>query len=78
MRLFAQLLNIALILSVIYELFDHGFPEPHPFVFLVYLLPIVNLYALNKMGGNSDNVISLYLKRKKLEEQAKIDALKRG
>jgi hypothetical protein len=77
MRQLASLLNIALLLFVVYMLIDKGPPRKDdlPIFILLIATPIVSLIALR--FGDTQDWISLFFKRKAMEERKKIDELGR-
>jgi len=75
MRIIALIGNILVIGFVIYELFVEGMPHGNDIwiVVLVILLPILNIYAIRSNVG--EDWISLWFRRKALEEKKKIERL---
>ncbi len=80
MRTISTILNIALIIAVIVIVADDGWPRElyeQLMISLFFITPIVSLLALiGYRGGSSENWISLYFQRKRLEEKSKINKLK--
>ena len=77
MKYLALLLNLVSILFVGWSVFDYGFPSTGKAAFAVILCgitPIVSLFVLST--NSSGDWLSLFLRRKALEEQIKIDLLK--
>jgi len=79
MRKFAIILNCAVLFFVLFLLVHDGFPSDIVPVFALILVTSTScfsIYALFKSAdGNSDNWLSLYLRRKALEEKKKIEEL---
>jgi hypothetical protein len=76
MKVLSILLNIILIIFVILEIVKHRMPSDIGEVFLFLLLlgtPLVNLVYVLFLGGES--WLTLYFKRKALEEKKKIAEL---
>ena len=78
MKLTAKFFNVALIIAGVYLLFQMHSP-PRGFeiliVILIFAAPIFSLFAL--IGAtHSESWLSLFLQRKKLEEQTKIGQIK--
>ena len=80
MRIAAIVLNIILLILAVYLLVTQGFPSGG--YFLVWLIiagcPIVNLITLLTGGKDGNHFLSLYCKRRRLEEQKRIEALEKG
>lgn len=80
MKSFAIILNICLIFLLIYRLMFEGLPvksDEQLFVFILFLVPTANLIAFFKSNGTQKRgLISLYLERKRLEEQQQIDKIR--
>jgi hypothetical protein len=77
MRIIAILANIALLLTVFIDLASRGLPGGARDVWIVSLVivaPILSLIAIFSMK-NSESWLALFLKRKALEEQKRIDEL---
>ena len=77
MKYLAVLLNFGIILLLGWALFNEGFPSNGRATILFIFLgitPIVNLFVLST--NSSGDWLSLFLRRKALEEQIKIDLLK--
>ncbi len=75
MRPLSILLNIAVVTAMIFLIASEGIPDEGKYMLLFVLLiftPIVNLYVL--LGKNGDWV-SLYFKRKAMEEKSRIEEL---
>lgn len=77
MRLFALVLNAALLACIGFLFYKHGLPrgEDSWVLSLATAAPVVSLIALWLLP--SKNLLGLYLQRKALEEQAKIDGLRK-
>jgi hypothetical protein len=80
MRVVAYMLNVGLLACAFFLIAENGIPrlDERDFVlfFLVIFAPLSALISLFKAGASdSDGLISLYFKRKALEEQKKIDEL---
>jgi hypothetical protein len=79
MRVLAIIANLGLLGLTAYEFLSHGLPTTGSdwtiFAFLV-IAPILSLVALLK-SQQSTSWLALFLKRKSLEEQKKIDELKK-
>ena len=77
MKILSILLNIALISIAIFLITEKGVRKIEPFEFLIFILlfltPIINLIYILIWGGNT--WLSLYFKRKAIEEQIKIKEL---
>jgi len=75
MRILAILFNLLLIGVVIFLLAKEGVPEGNELLLVIPMIfaPIFSLIAI--FGAKGDNWLSLYLKRKALEEKQKIDQL---
>jgi small-conductance mechanosensitive channel len=76
MKYLAVLLNLVSILLVGWLLFDNGFPSNERDAILIIffgITPIVSLFVL--LTNYSGDWLSLFLRRKALEEQIKIDLL---
>ena len=79
MRTLATLLNICLLLLLSFMLFDKGAPSGDELlpVLLAFAAPIASLIAIYQGRGKySTGLLSLYLERKRLEEQQRIDKLR--
>lgn len=79
MKTLAALLNIAVLGLAIYLTMKHGLPNSNEDWWMFWLMiaaPIASLIALFT-GGSSKGWLSLYLQRKALEEQQKIEALRK-
>jgi hypothetical protein len=80
MRIAAIVLNIILFLLAVYLLLTQGSPTGG--YFLVWLIiavcPIVNLITLLTGGKEDNHFLGLYFKRRRLEEQKRIEALEKG
>lgn len=77
MKILALISNFALLGFVCYCLFKSGIPKSNEDIVafsVMTLTPILNLVALF-FSGIGENWLSLYLKRKALEEQRRIDKL---
>ena len=74
MRILAILFNLLLIGVVIFLFAKEGVPKGNELLLLIPMIfaPIFSLIAI---FGASDNWLSLYFKRKALEEKQKIDQL---
>lgn len=75
MKITAIILNFLLLVTVIYLFMTKGAPNEDELflVFVLFAAPISSLVALFVKGG--DSWLSLYLKRKTLEERKKIKDL---
>ncbi len=76
MRRTAVVLNIILLLFVAYGLTTDGFPTEAKgilFVLLLIVAPLFSVVALFR--GTGESWLSLYLRRKALEEKKKIESL---
>jgi Gpi18-like mannosyltransferase len=76
MKFISIILNILCLITISYLLIKNGFPASHREIFLVIIFiitPIINLLYITIWSGNT--WLSLYLKRKMLEEQKKIEEL---
>lgn len=81
MKIFATVLNIVMLLTITILTFADGLPKSGDLLLLAlfFATPIVNLlnnYYSSNNSANSENYVSLVLKRKAMEEQAKIHSLK--
>lgn len=77
MKVLAIILNISVLAFFIFIIFDPKSKinaEEIPIMILVFSTPIVNIIALYKQSA-PDSWISLFLKRKALEEKQKIATL---
>lgn len=75
----AVILNFGLLCILSYFLFDKGLPgkQEMVLVLLAFLAPAVSLIALlQKPSTNKEGLFSLFVERKKLEEQQRITQLK--
>jgi hypothetical protein len=74
MKVLAIILNIALLYSVVWLVYERGFPSDDGKEVLFYIVlitcPIVNLIAHFRKGW-----LGLYFQRKAIEERKKIEAL---
>jgi len=75
MRIIAFILNVAFLLLLVFLLITEPPPSNEWWVFLLPLYPVVNLIALSYIVVGTNNWLCLYLKRKALEEQKKIENL---
>ena len=79
MRIAAIVINIILFILAVYLLLTQGFPTGYFLVWLIILLcPVVNLIALLAGGKEGDHFLSMYFKRRCLEEKKRIEALEKG
>ncbi|MNC11348.1 hypothetical protein D3C81_1615200 [compost metagenome] len=80
MRWTAIILNAALFLTLAFTFAKQGMPG-HDEAFLVYLAlatPLVSLVVICRMKWQvKENLISLYLQRKRLEEKRRIEDLQK-
>ncbi|WP_152003934.1 hypothetical protein [Desulfoluna spongiiphila] len=84
MKGFSILINAILVIVLLCIAVDEGWPrhtEEQLMVCLFFLAPIFSIIALSqelkkKPSEKSENWLSLFLKRKQLEERAKINELK--
>ena len=77
MKILAIIANLGWLIAFVYSLIKDGFPktdEDAAIISLVGLTIILNLIVIIFYGKNQ-NWLSLYLKRKTLEEQKKIEKL---
>ena len=73
MKIIAYILNALLLIVMLFnEGFSCLFKSPE---FFFIACPIVNIFALSMPGTLKESWLALYFKRKRLEEQQKIDAL---
>lgn len=81
MKIIATAFNIGLLALLGYILNEDGIPKSNDdalFCLLIFLTPISNLYLIYFSGKSaSENILSLYFKRKALEEKQKIAALQK-
>lgn len=77
MRDIATLLNIALLITAAYLLFSFGLPSgSNVWYFTVMILsPLASLWVIRR--GPAQDWLSLFLQRKALEEQIRVDELKK-
>ncbi len=77
MKMIAILLNLILLSFVGYLIYDKGIPDDEEFfIFLLFTAtPFFNLIAI--LTSHGETFLSLYLKRKALEEKKKIENLQR-
>ena len=75
MRNIAIVLNFSLLIFLGFMLIQEGLSKGKELLFLVFLtiVPVVSIYALWDSRGS--DWVSLYFRRKALEEQRKIDEL---
>lgn len=75
MKYAAIALNVLLLGAAVFLTVKHGVPDDDDLfiVLLIYVVPLVNLLALCMNAG--DTFLSLYFKRKALEERKKIEHL---
>jgi hypothetical protein len=80
LRQAALLLNVLLVLAWTYLMLDSGIPtgEEIPIALLMLFAPAVSVMALLSSTFGEPSWLGLYLRRKRLEEQKKIDALSKG
>jgi hypothetical protein len=80
MRIAAIVLNIVLFVLAVYLLLTQGFPTGgYFFVWLIIAgCPVVNLITLLTSGKECNHFLGLYFKRRRLEEEKRIEALKKG
>ena len=79
LQLLALLLNAALFFIGIYGFTKYGIPKDTASIILFFLLlvtPIISSISIK--GRFRKGLLSLWLERKRLEEQRKIESLKRG
>ncbi|MEF8719477.1 MAG: hypothetical protein V5B44_17850 [Candidatus Accumulibacter necessarius] len=78
MRNIATLLNISLLITVAYLMVKFGPPHAgNAWIFtLMVLAPLASLWVIRH--GTAQDWLSLFLQRKALEEQKKVDELKKG
>lgn len=79
MRIVATLLNICLLILLTYLLIDEGAPGTGelPVVLLAFTAPLVSLIALyQNQQRTKAGLLALFLERKQLEEQQRIDQLR--
>lgn len=80
-NLIAPLFNVLLLIVVGWHVLDTGFPSRGDgefyFILLIIITPIVNLIALFWSDNDPSSWLALYFKRKALEEETKIQALKK-
>jgi len=75
MRWLAIFLNVGLLAFIAYGITKWGLPtEDRPFVYIALVCAVVNLIA-RIPPSNHPRLLTLYLQRRRLEEQAKIDSL---
>jgi len=76
MKVFAIILNVGVLVWVAFMCIYEGVPEGDEiFVLISFLgIPLVNLWVIG-FRCKGDGWLGLYLKRKALEEQEKIEAL---
>lgn len=72
LKLIAILSNLAFLGFIIYSIIGD---VNEPILYLLLLIPIINLFAL--FFRDKDNWITLYFKRKALEEKTKISELEK-
>ena len=76
MKKFALILNIGLLVILGYILVKEGLPHDTEYVLFclfIFATPLANLlYIYNRHNTTSDNFVSLYFKRRALEEKTKI------
>lgn len=81
MRKASFVLNVILLIMVIEDLIEDGFPRSFKaqLIYIILLVtPIFSMITLWHLNSNpnSENWLSLFLERKKLEEKAKLEKLK--
>lgn len=76
MKVFAIILNVGVLVFVAFMCIYEGVPEGDEIILLIPLfgIPLVNLWVIG-FRRKGDSWLGLYLKRKALEEQEKIEAL---
>jgi hypothetical protein len=79
MRLLAILANIGLLAALIYVLITQGLPSGRKNIVVTFAMGVAPLLSLAVIlfGRMDNNYLALYYKRKSLEEQRRIDELKR-
>lgn len=80
MRILAVLANVALLVCTSVEFYSSGLKisaEMIPLAALTVIAPILSLIAIFT-GSGLGSWLTLLMKRKALEEQKKIDAIKKG
>jgi len=80
MKNFALLSNFTLLGLVIWIILDAGMGTDLAELFIVgvfLITPVVSVWALMKLKGDSKNWFALWLKRKTLEEEVKINKMKK-
>lgn len=79
MRVVSIFLNIILLILVIVVVVHDGWPskiEAQLLVCVFFIIPFITIITLkNSDSRDSDSWLSLYIKRKKLEEKVKLDKL---
>ena len=80
MRIAAIVLNIILIIAAGWLVVTQGFPSREYLLFWLIIIgcPVVNLIALLVGGKESKHFLGLYFKRRRLEEQKRIEELEKG
>lgn len=82
MRSTALVFDVALLIVVAFLIVEDGWPgELHVqlMVILFIAAPVINIAALLRTGSQrSENWLSLFIERKKLEERAKITNLRKS
>ena len=80
MKIVAIILNIGVICLGFWILADEGLDNSlyDLFYLLLFGCPIVNLFVLWQIKKTGKTWLALYFKRKRLEEQQKIDALNKN
>ena len=81
MRIIGIIANLLLLIVVIVLLADEGWPrqaQEQLMVLIFFAAPIISIFALWQMpsGGSTENWLTLFLERKKLEEKAKLKKLR--
>ena len=78
MGMFTRLLNIVALIVIVSTFFSDGIPDFKTLMLVLPLIlaPLFSLYYLcDDMRKLDDNIVSLYIKRKALEEKEKIKKL---
>lgn len=75
-RIFSLLCNVCFLVWAVY-LWTHESGMPIKIGLILVLLPIINIISISILGRDSD-FISLYIRRKKLEQEIKIKELKKS
>ncbi len=82
MRIIAAVMNLAVLVGIVCVIADNGWPGDDAFLLFLFFIvtAIINLIALKWFDVTKDGcgLLALFLRRKAMEEQAKIDQIRNG